>query len=795
MTKKLLIDTTHSEETRVAVVDDTNLEEFDYENKVRKQLKGNIFLAQVTRVEPSLQAAFVNFGGNRHGFLPFSEIHPDYFRIPVEDREALQNELAEEAEKQRAEEEREDYEGQDNDLDEESAEEDSEDQEDNGDEKQSTRAKSGRSGGKRKSNKYRGKSARSKSVEVVGGDDDDETRTRRPNLRKKYKIQEVVKRGQIMLIQVSKEERGNKGAAVTTYISLAGRYCVLMPNSPRAGGVSRKIPSYKERKRMRATLKEMSVPDGMSVIVRTAGVGRTKAEIKRDLNYLLKLWEQIREDTLQATAPAQIHEEANLIKRAIRDLYTRDIDEVYVAGQEGYKEARNFMKLMIPSHAKKVKLYEDERIPLFHRHQVESQISAIGDPVAPMKSGGYLVINPTEALVSVDVNSGRATKERHIEETALKTNMEAAEEVARQLRLRDLGGLVVIDFIDMEDRRNNRKVENQIRDALSRDRARIQVGRISNFGLMELSRQRLNPSLTEAQFQQCPSCKGVGVIRTLESATLNLIRELEEEGIKDRANEIKVGVPDDVALYILNNKREHIAEIESRYGFRILIEVNNGLALSEYEITPVKDGKGDSSTQKNESQAQDKQEGGKGDNRRKRRQGSGKPQGKSKNQDNQGGKKQNTQGRKEGRENQKPEKDSDTSAGTGNENKEPELDKNKARDNSAEKSKVKSSSVKSSSSENQTKTGTKDKGADSKKTDSKKPEKKKEDDTTQKASASSADSNSKSKSEQDNKKPQKSHPDEKVTVIPDTSDDKQASASQTGKSARRKGWWNRLVDG
>ncbi|MFP4314276.1 MAG: Rne/Rng family ribonuclease, partial [Alphaproteobacteria bacterium] len=588
MTKRMLIDATHDEETRVAVVDDKNnrLLEFDYENKYRKPLKGSIFLAKVTRVEPSLQAAFVNFGGNRHGFLPFSEIHPDYYRIPISDREALIEEqealLAEEEEKREAEEEKgddqisdvnDDLDEEDDDLDEieainadgaagdnnvddvekgeaksgqgrgrkiskksddesengddetqaeaSEAEEDTdtdndnEDSENNGNRRGRYNNRRGRRGGRGRGNgRHRRAAHSSQRVEVLGGteyeDDNSGAERFRFNLRRQYKIQEVIKRGQIMLVQASREERGNKGAAVTTYLSLPGRYGVLMPNSPRSGGVSRKIAKYEDRQRMRKILKDLDVPKGMSVILRTAGVARTKTEIKRDVDYLMRLWNDIRELTLQSSAPALIYEEADLIKRAVRDLYTRDVEEVQVAGDEGYKTARKFMKMMIPSHVKKVKDYKDEKIPLFHKYGVENQISEMSETTARLKSGGYLVINPTEALVSIDVNSGRATKERHIEETALNTNMEAAEEVARQLRLRDLGGLVVVDFIDMEDRRNNARVERKLKEALSQDRARIQIGRISSFGLLEMSRQRLNPSLTEAQFDTCDKCEGRG---------------------------------------------------------------------------------------------------------------------------------------------------------------------------------------------------------------------------------------------------------------------------------------------
>ncbi|NCC22740.1 MAG: ribonuclease E/G [Alphaproteobacteria bacterium] len=664
MAKKMLIDATHAEETRVAVVDGNRLAEFDYESIVRKQLKGSIFLAKVTRVEPSLQAAFVNFGGNRHGFLPFSEIHPDYYRIPIADRERL---LAEEAENNKAmmeeeddeddhehrapsidrsdehvvvddddddeedvleevggnpeghqksdsneSEEAEDEEGNERPTHAEHEEEEDEEEDDNfgnriedeeeapddaignrSSERESERSEGRRSG---RNNRGRGRSGRdsrgrgrmphrSRRVEVVGGDIDGD-QPRRPNLRRQYKIQEVVKRGQIMLIQVSKEERGNKGAAVTTYLSLPGRYCVLMPNSPHGGGVSRKIASFSDRRKMKDMLSSLSVPEGMSVILRTAGVERTKAEIKRDLDYLTRLWDNIRELTLKSSAPALINEEGNLIKRAIRDLYTRDIDEVIVSGAEAYKSAKNFMKMLIPSHAKKVQEYKNDNLPLFHRYQIESQINEIGEPSVTLKSGGTIVINPTEALVSIDVNSGRATKERHIEETALKTNLEAADEVARQLRLRDLGGLVVIDFIDMEDRRNNAKVERRMKEALSSDRARIQIGRISSFGLLELSRQRMNPSLTESQFRQCPHCKGVGYIRTLDGTAIAALRAIEEVGTQRRHAEVLLTVPNEVALYILNHKRDMLVAIETRYDFRIAIRSDEATAPDKFLVEP-----------------------------------------------------------------------------------------------------------------------------------------------------------------------------------------------------------------
>ncbi|MCB1532842.1 MAG: ribonuclease E/G [Alphaproteobacteria bacterium] len=625
MTKRMLIDATHEEETRVAVMDNNRLVDFDYESQFRKPLKGNIFLAKVTRVEPSLQAAFVNFGGNRHGFLPFSEIHPDYFRIPIADREALLAEqeaaLAEAEAQEEAEEAAEEaamadgeHDGEDQksegnvvpqeedkdepareeaedvaeDEAEESAEEDAEsaeDAEENGEDGDDEDNQKGRRGRGRNSRNRRGGGGRAnKRSRGAQRFDDNPERRFRYNLRRKYKIQEVIKRGQIMLVQVSKEERGNKGAAVGSYLSLPGRYCVLMPNSPRAGGVSRKIANFKDRKRMREIMKELEVPKGMSVILRTAGLERTKVEIKRDLDYLIKLWNNIRELTLESSAPALVYEEADLIKRAVRDLYTRDVEEIIVAGEEGFKNARNFMKMMIPSHAKRIQEYKQEGVPLFNKYKVESQIAEIGETQVTLPSGGYLVINPTEALVSVDVNSGKSTKERHIEETALRTNLEAAAEVARQLRLRDLGGLVVIDFIDMEDRRNNGKVERKMREALSNDRARVQVGRISNFGLMELSRQRLSPSLTESQFETCQHCSGTGRIRTADATTIMVLRALEDEGIKGRAAQVAVHVSSAVAVYILNNKRSQISSLEERYGFEVLMRVDESVGSSGFRV-------------------------------------------------------------------------------------------------------------------------------------------------------------------------------------------------------------------
>ncbi|MGC2855513.1 Rne/Rng family ribonuclease [Novispirillum sp. DQ9] len=534
MAKRMLIDATHPEETRVVVVNGTRLEQLDVETSTKKQLKGNIYLAKIVRVEPSLQAAFVDYGGNRHGFLAFSEIHPDYYQIPVADRQAL---LAAEAENNADD-------GDDGDND---------------------------------------------GVETVGGDEAEEmpSRSRNRNIRN-YKIQEVIKRRQIMLVQVVKEERGNKGAALTTYLSLAGRYCVLMPNTGKGGGVSRKITNAQDRRRLKDIMADLDVAPSMAVILRTAGQERSKVEIKRDYDYLMRTWSQIRDTTLESRAPALIHEEANLIKRAIRDIYSADIEEVLVDGDEGYRAAKDFMKIMTPSHAKKVQPYRDEVMPLFHRYQVDSQLDAMHSPTVQLKSGGYVVINQTEALVAIDVNSGRATKERHIEETALKTNLEAADEVARQLRLRDLAGLIVIDFIDMEESRNNAQVERRLKDALKQDRARIQMGRISHFGLLELSRQRLRPSLMETSFETCPHCGGAGMVRSVESASMHILRVIEEEGVRRRSTEVTVSVATPVALYILNNKRSALADIEARYGFQVFLRGDDSLIPPDYRMERVK---------------------------------------------------------------------------------------------------------------------------------------------------------------------------------------------------------------
>ena len=624
MAKKMLIDATHAEETRVVVADGNKVEEFDFESLNKRQLAGNIYLAKVTRVEPSLQAAFVDYGGNRHGFLAFSEIHPDYYQIPKADREALlaeERELAAEAE---------------------------------ADEEEKSAPKRRRSR-RRKSSDTRAEAAAGDAIatgevstpsgmdvidldadadseveadealdatltdtaalesdadieveadiedgasdedatapaeaETIADDDDHEDirPARKPRARK-YKIQEVIKVRQIILVQVVKEERGNKGAALTTYLSLAGRYCVLMPNTARGGGISRKITNISDRKKLKEIAQSMEVPQGAGLIIRTAGSQRTKAEIKRDYEYLQRQWEQVRELTLRSIAPAPIYEEGNLIHRSIRDLYNRDIDEVLVEGEAGYRQAKDFMKMIMPSHAKNVKHYADS-LPLFARYQVEGYLADMFNPVVQLKSGGYIVIGITEALVAVDVNSGRATKEGSIEETALKTNLEAAEEVARQVRLRDLAGLIVIDFIDMDDRRNNLAVEKRLKDRLKTDRARIQVGRISGFGLLEMSRQRLRPGMLEATTQPCHHCHGTGLVRSDDSQGLSILRQLEEESTRRRSRELLLTAPVGIVNFIMNQKREYLADLEARYGVSIRVEADPSMITPDYRIEKFK---------------------------------------------------------------------------------------------------------------------------------------------------------------------------------------------------------------
>jgi ribonuclease E len=604
----MLIDARHPEETRVAVLQGNRIEEFDFESAEHKQIKGNIYLAKVTRVEPSLQAAFVDFGGNRHGFLAFSEIHPDYYQIPKADRDALlaeEAEAAEEEERLRAEEEDEgispgaEYDAEDDSgealaedfaengveevdtsdkddvatieggaSDEEDASEDeNRDSEDAADEsgEENGEDRRGRGRGRRRQGKgdrseSKGGRARAKQV--------DEVRAKRMALRRRYKIQDVIQRRQVLLVQVVKEERGNKGAALTTYLSLAGRYTVLMPNSSHGGGISRKISSTSDRKRLKDMVSDLKLPKTMGLIVRTAGMSRTKPEIKRDFDYLARVWDEIRENTLASVAPALIHSDSDLIKRAIRDIYNKEIEEVVVEGEDGYKSAKAFMKLLMPSHARRVKAYSDP-VPLFQRYGAEDQLRAMYDPMVQLKSGGYLIINPTEALVSIDINSGRSTKEHGIEATALHTNLEAAREIARQLRLRDMAGLVVIDFIDMEYSNNVRKVEKAMKDALKNDRARIQVGRISSFGLMEMSRQRLRTGVLEATTRACPHCDGTGLVRTASSAGLSALRLIEDEAARGKGTQIRLGASTEAAIYLLNEKRGDLVEIEQRYGVSV----------------------------------------------------------------------------------------------------------------------------------------------------------------------------------------------------------------------------------
>jgi len=724
MVKRMLIDAAHPEETRVVVLSGNRLEEFDFETSTKKQIKGNIYLAKITRVEPSLQAAFVDFGGNRHGFLAFSEIHPDYFRIPVDDRSgeswneerpAYERSSNERSGNERSGNERSGHERSGPERSAERpaperpaervapepsaehpvAEATAEERPQPSERRRRRRPRAAESAAAaeeaapldagasaepetaefvsaefvsaeaspaesvsaesvsvettplesapaadepasdsapateaepdakpkrvRRPRAPRAKAEASEdeivyaettseedrqppseqdrepdhgddeeSLETLGGDEIEEVQRHRSRSLRSYKIQEVIKRRQVILVQVTKEERGNKGAALTTYLSLAGRYCVLMPNTGRGGGVSRKITSGTDRRRLKDMLEDLEIPDGMGVIVRTAGSERSKPEIKRDYEYLMRLWDEVRELTLKSSAPALIYEEGNLIKRSIRDLYSRDIDEVLVEGEEGYRTAKDFMKMLMPSHAKRVQPYRDVTVPLLHRFQVESQIDAIHSPIVQLRSGGYIVISPTEALVAIDVNSGRSTKERNIEETAYRTNIEAADEIARQLRLRDLAGLIVIDFIDMEETRNQATVERRVKDAMRNDRARIQIGRISPFGLLELSRQRLRPSLVEASTQPCPHCAGSGHIRSTESTALHVLRALEEEGMRHRSAEVCIYVPTSVALYILNFKHAALSQVEARCGFRVIVASDDDLIPPAFRLERIR---------------------------------------------------------------------------------------------------------------------------------------------------------------------------------------------------------------
>lgn len=670
MANKMLIDAIHPEETRVVVLRGNRVEEFDFESANRKQLRGNIYLAKVTRVEPSLQAAFVDYGGNRHGFLAFSEIHPDYYQIPVADRQAL---IEEDARAHRdADEDDENRRGgrrnsrhrhrgarrpdrnvvksdelatgetageaadipagdnptdsamqaaEDTAYEHEQAGDESQPQDDHADERDDqhdeaddhahhdhhddhsheaagetaataesdstgetqdapTTAPESENGDPAAVADAAGDNGDSTEdipqedevVEDVGGDSDvmEEVPSRAPRYRRQYKIQEVIKRRQVMLVQVVKEERGTKGAALTTYLSLAGRYSVLMPNTARGGGISRKVTNSDDRRRMKEIAEALQVPEGMGVILRTAGANRTDAEVQRDFEYLLRLWETVRDLTLKSVAPCLVYEEGSLVKRSIRDLYHKDIDEIIVEGETAFNEAREFMRMLMPSHANNVRLYHD-MLPLFTRYGIETQLDAMFQPTVQLKSGGYIVINQTEALVAIDVNSGRSTREHSIEDTALKTNSEASAEVARQLRLRDLAGLIVIDYIDMDEKRNNRVVERKLKDALKSDRARIQVGRISHFGLMEMSRQRIRTSVLESSTETCPHCGGTGHVRSVSSVALQLLRAIDETLMKGATHNLIVRTRSDVAIYVLNNKRAHLRRLEERFKVTITI--------------------------------------------------------------------------------------------------------------------------------------------------------------------------------------------------------------------------------
>ena len=611
----MLIDATHAEETRVVVVEGNKVDEFDFESLNKRQLSGNIYLAKVTRVEPSLQAAFVDYGGNRHGFLSFAEIHPDYYQIPVADREALIAEeeayaktleeeanlaqqkksrirkrkpkvIAEEADSDISissdviEKSNENVETQNVTENQDSSNPNSiTDNEEVSDNPIDLDLKNNSEINVESDDEENSDS----EIESVADDDiEEEVRPRKPRPRR-YKIQEVIKVRQILLIQVVKEERGNKGAALTTYLSLAGRYCVLMPNTARGGGISRKITNVQDRKKIKEITSELDVPKGAGLIVRTAGAKRNRDDILRDYEYLMRQWTQIRDVTLESIAPTQIYAEGDIIKRSIRDLYNNDIDEIIVDGERGYEAAKAYMTMLMPTHVKRVKQYKN-KMPLYARYQVENYLGGMFNPTVQLKSGGYIVIGVTEALVAVDVNSGKATKESSIEKTALKTNLEAADEVARQLRLRDLAGLIVIDFIDMEERRNNIAVEKRMKDKLKSDRARIQVGRISGFGLMEMSRQRLRPGMLEATTKECPHCLGTGLVRSDDSQALSILREIEEEAIRKRTKEILATVPVGISNYLMNHKRENIALIESQYGISIIIEASSSMVGTDYEL-------------------------------------------------------------------------------------------------------------------------------------------------------------------------------------------------------------------
>ncbi len=541
MPKRILIDATHVEETRVVVLENGRVSEFESETSIKKQLKGNIYLAKITRVEPSLQAAFVEYGEDRHGFLPFSEIHPDYYNIPVADKQELLRSLRNEG-------------GSDDDEDDAPKKNSDDDAE----------------------------------VALVSEGEEENAIKKPSDLYRKYKIQEVMKRNQIILVQVEKEERGNKGASLTTFLSLAGRYCVLMPNSLRKGGVSRRIDSYEDRKRLKLIISDLKIPDEAGIIIRTAGSKKDAADIKGDYDYLANLWNDIRQATLKSTAPAFIHAEGDIIKKTVRDMYNETVDELLIEGKDAYETAKTFMKTVMPSNLPKIKAYRN-KVPIFSRYKVEEQIAALYDFEVSLESGGSIVINPTEALISIDVNSGRSTSQRNIEETALSTNLEAAYEIARQLRLRDLSGLIVADFIDMMDVRNRKAVERALKEAFANDRAKIQIGRISIFGLLEMSRQRLRASFLEVNSMVCSHCKGAGVVKATESTAVTVLRAIENEVSRGSVCEAaEVFVTSSVAIYILNNKRPALAEIEERYQVKVIINIDETLGTDGFSIDKIR---------------------------------------------------------------------------------------------------------------------------------------------------------------------------------------------------------------
>lgn len=818
MTNTMLVDATQPEETRVAVVnDDTNLlQDFDFESNIIKQIKGNIYLAKVTRVEPSLQSAFLEYGGNRQAFLPFTEIHPDYFRIPVADRQKLIEQEQVEGD---------DFEDDDIDL-------------EDGDEAAETTQEVSSKDSKKSENDDvpTVDDIRKAKSEEPEDEVDEEIEENKPVFRishKNYKIQEVVKPRQIMLIQITKEERGSKGAAVTTFISLPGRYCVLMPNSNHGGGVSRKINNPNDRKKMKKILAGLNIPEGMSVILRTAGIGKTKTEIKRDLDYLLRLWNNIRELTLKSNAPALVYEEGNLVKRSIRDRFAKDIDNVLISGKEGYKEARAFMKMLSPSKSSKIKEYKDAMKPIFQAHSVERQIEEIYSPVAYMPSGGSIVINPTEALVSIDVNSGRSTKERHIEETALQTNLEAAAEVARQLRLRDLGGLVVIDFIDMENYKNNRLVEKKLKECLSKDRARVQVGRISNFGLLELSRQRLRPSLFETNYKPCPHCLGTGRVRTVESAALNVLRAVEREAIASKGKkEYIVKAHPDTAMYVLNQKRYILNEIEVNHNVSVMLEGDTSFTSGQYQILYKGNVVATDTTQEEHESLPVSQQTKKSSHSRNSKN----------NDDDNNGKKKRRRGKRGGRRRSKSDDQNDDNSNQNEDNKQNDTSNNDDHSNNSSDDNGKNKKRRRNNRNNKNNRSHSDKGDDdtknensndqksdnksdnadnNKASDNKKPQKKKENSGASDESVKSDDQKDKketkkpsrsrrSKSSKEDKsskdetlketksetqsKDKSSKADDKKNVN-DNADKKESVASEKKKKTAKKGWWQRLKDG